>query len=427
MDITEPCQLAVDIAASIRESRIELTELWMERITARARAAHAGDAIASPSDELLDHLPVLLDGIAAFLEDPTDLITVDVPVIAEAIELGELRLNQGFEASDILAEYEILGDVLFSFCARTGDGSLTRRNADEVLVCSHRIFRALSAVEQVTTAHYLRVLGERVAEREERLRRFNRMITHELKNRVGATLGAGQLLQEEWLGTPERTRFAGMVADNARAIQKVIENMAALSRTGGEKRRQRDVPLGEVVTDVVSQLRGLARARGVELRVVGELPDIDINAAAVELSLANYLANSIRYSDPSARPGWAEVSAALEEQNGSGRQLVVRVRDNGLGVPEEARGQLFERFFRGHTDVSSVEGTGLGLNIVRETMTSRGGNAWAEFDDGPGSVFVFALPIEAEVRPRRVNGSAGAAKSNGGEHRPDAERATTSD
>jgi signal transduction histidine kinase len=329
MDITQPCQLAVDIAASIRESRIELTELWMERITARARAAHAGDAIAFPSDELLDHLPVLLDGIAAFLEDPTDLITVDVPVIAEAIELVELRLNQGFEASDILAEYEILGDVLFSFCARAGDGSLTRRSADEVLVCSHRIFRALSAVEQVTTAHFLRVLGERVAEREERLRRFNRMITHELKNRVGATLGAGQLLQEEWLGTPERTRFASMVADNARAIQKVIENMAALSRTGGEKRRQRDVPLGEVVTDVVSQLRGLARARGVELRVVGELPDIDINAAAVELSLANYLANSIRYSDPSARPGWAEVSAALEDVDGSGRQLVVRVLQAG--------------------------------------------------------------------------------------------------
>jgi nitrogen-specific signal transduction histidine kinase len=66
---------------------------------------------------------------------------------------------------------------------------------------------------------------ERVGEREERLRRFSRMITHELKNRVGATLGAGQLLQEEWLGDDERRRFAAMVTENAQEIQKVLENL----------------------------------------------------------------------------------------------------------------------------------------------------------------------------------------------------------
>jgi signal transduction histidine kinase len=71
---------------------------------------------------------------------------------------------------------------------------------------------------------------------------------------------------------------------------------------------------------------------------------------------------------------------------------VIRVRDNGLGVPERDRDRLFERFFRAHTaSTSGIEGTGLGLSIVRETAESLGGKAWAEFPEGE-SVFAFSLP-----------------------------------
>jgi signal transduction histidine kinase len=430
MDITQPCPLAADLAASMRDASVELTQLWRESIAARTRDSADSADNDFPSDELLDHMRILLDGIAAYLEEPTDPISVDVPVIAEAMELAALRFNQGFDARDVLEEYEILGDVLFSFSARMISASGRECSAGDLLVCSHRIFRALTAIEHATTAHYLRVLGERVAEREERLRRFNRMITHELKNRVGATLGAGQLLQEEWLETAERTRFAGMVTDNARAIQKVIENLTALSRIDGEKRRQRNIALSEAVANVMGQLRGLARARGVDLRIVGEIPAIDVNAADVELCLSNYLSNSIRYSDPAARPSWAEVSAAVEDvPDGGGEQLVVRVRDNGLGVQEDVRDQLFARYFRAHTDVGSAEGTGLGLSIVKETMVLRGGGAWAEFADPPGALFAFSLPCEdaACATAGGVSDSAGAATSNGVGHQPDAARARASD
>jgi signal transduction histidine kinase len=107
----------------------------------------------------------------------------------------------------------------------------------------------------------------------------------------------------------------------------------------------------------------------------------------------------------------------------------VQVRDNGLGVPEDARDQLFERFFRGHTDVSSAEGTGLGLNIVKETMVSRGGHAWAEFDDPPGAVFAFSLPCDdvGSTAAGVVSDSADAVTSNGGGHQPGGARATASD
>lgn len=409
MDNTRPCPLAVDLAARIRDSSAALTERWADRIAARLDIPR--DRVF-PSDEVVDHVPLLLEGIAAYIEDPADEITADIPVIAKAVELGEMRFRQGFDASEILKEYEILGGVLYTFSAEVVAESDSTCRPEDLLLCSHRIFRAIAVVEQVTTAHYLRMLGGRVAEREERLRRFSRMITHELKNRVGATLGAGQLLAEEWLGQEERQRFAGMVEENAKAIKRVLEDLSALAKIDGERRRQRNIALPEVVKEVFRQLRDLARARQVNLRVAGELPDVEVNAAAVELCLSNYLSNAIKYSDASAEERWAEVTASIEQNSDAGgaAELTVRVRDNGIGVPLEARDQLFERFFRAHSEVVSIEGTGLGLSLVQETTASLGGRAWAEFDNASGSVFAFSLPHQPDgQRPAEdVSDSAGA-------------------
>jgi signal transduction histidine kinase len=356
-----------------------------------------------PTDELLDHVPLLMVGIADYLEDPAQEISADVPVVAKAIELGELRYNQGFDAHEILKEYEILGGVLFAFLVRTVDGVEEPCTRSELLACAHRLFRAVSIIQQHTTGHYLRLSAEQVRERENRLRSFNRMVSHELKNRIGTVLGAAQMLQEEWIAAnPEkRARFAGMVVQNTEAMQDVLQNLLELSRLDNDVRRQRNVMLPEAVGEVMRQLREMAQARGVDVGVEGELPCIEVNAAAVELCLSNYVSNAVKYSDPSRAGRWVRVRASLRGAPGErGCELVVEVRDNGIGVPEEARGRLFQRFFRAHGTVTGVEGTGLGLSIVRETAESMGGRTWAEFGE-EGSTFALALPC------RRVGERAG--------------------
>jgi signal transduction histidine kinase len=380
--------MATALAVRIREARGDLTAHWLERIGARV---DPDDGRTLAADALADRVTVVLEGIADYLEDPSDEISADLPVVAAAMALGEQRFTQGFDATEILKEYEILGGVLFSFASRVA-AEPSPHASDDLLVCAHRIFRALAIVEQVTTAHYLRILGERVGEREERLRRFGRLLTHELKNRVGATLGAGQLLEEEWLPDEERRRFAGMVTENAKQIQKVLENLIALSRVDVQRRRQRNIMLREVVTEVFRQLRELARAREVELRIGGELPGVEVNAAAVELCLSNYVSNAIKYSDPARRQRWAEVEAELQRAADGAAEVVIRVRDNGLGVAAEKRPRMFERFFRAHEHLTRVEGTGLGLSLVQETAESLGGRAWAELEQESGAVFAFSLP-----------------------------------
>lgn len=132
------------------------------------------------------------------------------------------------------------------------------------------------------------------------------------------------------------------------------------------------------------------------------MPEVEVKAAAVELALTNYLSNAIKYSDPRKPTRLVGVTAAVEG-TGGGCELVVRVTDNGLGVPEPARGSLFERFFRAHAS-STVEGTGLGLSIVRETVEAIGGRAWAEFPQ-TGSVFAFAIPCRREEDARAKTNS----------------------
>jgi signal transduction histidine kinase len=392
MDASENCPLAGPLAQRLRLAREELTTRWLERIAVRVSLDKHQ---VFPSDELLDHVPLLIDGIAAYMEDPADEISADMPVVAKAMELGEMRHSQGFDAYQISKEYELLGGVLFAFLERIVDDIEESCTRAELLRCAHRIFHAVTLIQQFTMMHFLRKSGERVKEREERLRAFNRMVSHELKNRVGAIKGAHTLLSEPWMEAAQRARFQAMIGENVAGIETVLANLLALSRLDGGARHQRNVRLPQAATEVVRQLRGLARARSVAVRLAESLPDVEVNAAAMELCLANYVSNAIKYCDSAKADRWVEIRGLLAgpaDDQGE-QELVVEVHDNGLGVPSEAREQLFQRFFRAHEGlVTGVEGTGLGLSIVRETVEALGGRAWVEPRFDGGSVFAFALP-----------------------------------
>lgn len=391
MDTSTDCALARDLAESIRASRRELVKRWLDRITDRvALPPH----LVFPTDQLLNHVPLLMDGIADYLADPADEITADVPVVAKAHELGELRHEQGFEAAQILKEYELLGGILFDHLAGEA-GRLDRPAApDDVLVCAHRLFRAVSVIQQYTTAHFLRLADERVAEREQRLRSFGRTVSHELKNRIGAIQGANELLEMDGVGedAAQRKRFTGIIGRNVGHVKTVLGDLTELSRIDSSDGPGRNVLLPDAAREVARQLRDFAEARQVEIQLADGLPPVEVPAAAVELCLSNYVSNAVKYRDRARGSCWVRVDGEVVREDG-GCEVVVRVHDNGLGVPAQARQGLFDRFFRAHDEtVTGEEGTGLGLAIVRETMEAVGGRAWAEFEADEGSVFALAFP-----------------------------------
>jgi signal transduction histidine kinase len=390
------CTVGALLATRLRDASNQIASRWLDRIA--ARVSLTADAIF-PTDDLLDHVPLLIEGVASYLESTGTHIDDDVPVVAKARELGAMRHSQGFDVYQILKEHQLLGAIILSYLEEVVDEidvSCTRR---ELVSCFRRAEEAIEIVRQATTNHFLQLSAARVREREDRLRRFNRMVSHELRNRVTAIRGAASLLEEEWLDRDQQARFRQMVIENADALHQTLENLEALSRLESDTRQHRNVLLPQAAAEAARQLRSVAQARGVEVRIADNLPAIEVNAAAVELCLANYISNAIKYSDTGRKDRWVEVTGEFRprEAGGSGGELIVRVRDNGIGVAPPARGRLFQHFYRAHDDtITDVEGSGLGLSIVRETAESLGGSAWAEFPAAGGTVFAFSLPSRRE-------------------------------
>ena len=407
MDITANCPVAATLAKRLRAARTELTARWLERISERVSL---GPGRIFPSDDLLDHIPLLMLGIADYLEDPSQSVSGDPPVLAKAMELGALRYGQGFDEYEILKEFEIFGGIIFAFLARTVDELDEPCTRGELMICAHRLNRAVALIQEATATQYLRLMKERLSEREERLRAFNRALTHEMRNRISACMGAGQLLELPDLPEDKRQQLAGVIVRNTDSMRIAMDNLLALTRVDGDARHQRHVHLPQAAAEAVRQLRDLARANGVEIRISETLPDVEVNAAVVELALMNLISNGIKYADRSKSRRWVEVRGRVTtDDHGAPNEAVIEVQDNGVGVPAAERTHLFERFFRAQGSVETgVEGTGLGLSIVREAVRTLGGRAWADFPAG-GSIFAFVVPcrrapeqaLSAEPAPKR--------------------------
>lgn len=381
--------LAVVLANALRDGSTLLARRWHERIAERANIEPRR---VFPTPAILDDVPRLVEGIADYIENPVNEVGADTVVITSAIEIGALRFRQGFDVYEILKEYEILGGILYCHLAAVADRIVDRCDQRRLLLCSQRLFRAIALIQQASVLNFLRLADARKAEREEQLRTFNRAVSHEIKNRIGTLLGASEALRSLPMdASTDQMQFIDILVRNTRSLQHTVENLVALSRTDNDARQHHNLQLAVAAREAARQLRENARAAHVELRIE-QLPQVEVNAAAVELCVTNYLSNAIKYADPSKPHRYAAISGSIESSSTGGREVVVRVRDNGLGVPEDKRRSLFQRFYRAHDATTTrADGTGLGLSIVSETVASLGGRAWAEFP-ATGSVFAFSLP-----------------------------------
>ncbi len=420
-DPVENCTLARVLAQMMRDSRDELTRRWLGRISARVSL---DPNRVFPTDALLDHVPLLILGIADYIENPQKVILSEIPVVAKAMELGELRFSQGFDEYQLLKEYEIFGGILFSFLSRVADSIDEPCSRGELLACAHRLFLAIAIIEQATLTHYLSLVKEQLNEREQRLRAFNRALSHELRNLIGTIGGAAEILEMEDTSEEQQRTMVSIVVRNAANMRVALENLVELSRLDDDARRSRHISLAKAAAEVARQLRETARSRDVEIRLSGDLPKVDVSAAAFELCLSNLLANAIKYSDPRKEKRWVEIRAAVTSPADTlESETVVEVRDNGLGVPEAKRSRLFERGFRAHEETQSgIDGTGLGLSIVRETVAAMGGRAWADFLD-EGTTFFFSMPTRrAEDEAQTVTTATPSATGSDGQSAEDLPR-----
>jgi signal transduction histidine kinase len=375
------------LAEALRDGREEIARRWLERIAARVAVDRE---FVFPSEDLLDGIPDLVDGIAVHLANGGLEISTDAPVVATAKELGRLRFSQGFSARQILWEYELLGALILQYLDEL-DSTITSIELPAAFV--KRLLRAMLAVQRATVEEYLAQSEAKVNEREGRLRGFNRALSHELRSEVNAILSAGQMLREPFVfeNATLRDRFLQMIISNGQRIDQLVANLLELARVELDTRRNRNVLLPHAVTEIARQLRGFAETHGVRIETDPELPPLEVSASVIDLALTNLVGNAIKYHRPEATERWVRVRAERDAVANGDEWLTIEVVDNGRGVPEEDRPLLFERFFRS-SSTADVHGTGLGLSLVREAVARLGGSVWAEFAENGETTFAFTIP-----------------------------------
>ena len=213
-------------------------------------------------------MPLLIDGIADSIAEPAHVVRGESAVVTHARELGALRHAQGFDEYEILKEFEIFGGILFTFFARTVEDIRLPCTKGELAICCHRLFQAVAVIEQTTAARFHQLMRARVAEREQRLRLFNRALSHELRNQIGAALGAGEILAATEVTDEKRLQLADIIVRNLSTMRVTLDNLLELTRVGeSDARQQRHVRLPEAATEAARSLRESAHAAGVEVHV----------------------------------------------------------------------------------------------------------------------------------------------------------------
>jgi signal transduction histidine kinase len=230
----------------------------------------------------------------------------------------------------------------------------------------------------------------------ERLREFDRLkdefiavISHELRTPLTSVYGAAVTLQKHHVRDEMRETLLAIVSEEAGRLARLLDDALSASRLHARKEQFHIAP-----TDPVEAARAVVDATrsrlpsGFEMALVAE-PDVAPVAAdpdKLRQVLVNLTENAIKYS-----PNGGRIEVTIESADS-----VVRfsVRDEGIGIPAQAQGRVFERFHRVDPNMSrGVGGTGLGLYICREIVEHMNGRIWVTSEEGTGSTFTFELSL----------------------------------
>jgi signal transduction histidine kinase len=384
---------ATALADRIEAGQRDISRRWLARLT-ELLPVDVRDVF--PSDQLLDHIPAIVDQIATYLRAPDDEeFAANTTVIAKAQELGLLRHGQQASVHQILREYALLGTVLERFVIDTTHALPVAPAPDECFAVMHRVGRAVQTLMQITVDTFIAAYTDTITRQTEQLASFNRMVSHELRNplnTVQLVIGMLDATSDDELPAL-RTRVAPLLQRNVTRIADILSSLEGLARAreDGDTPSVQRIDVGAVAGEVARQLADVAAARGVTIRIAPELPSVTVDMARLELALMNLVSNAIKYSDPQKNDRHVDISGST-----TAGHCTIAIRDNGLGIPAEVVPQLFRRrFLRAHGHLDGAlgnDGTGLGLSIVHECLSSLGGAVEFESSEGTGTTVTMTLP-----------------------------------
>lgn len=348
-----------------------------------------------PSKDLLDHIPALILQISTYLRHPEDdAIAANTSILEKAQELGALRHSQRASLHQVLREYQVLSDVLVSFVLDEMSQLGSSPPASESVALVSRLHRAVNVLSETTVEAFVRLYTQTIADQNERLEQFTRMAAHEWRQPLGALTTGVSLLRRSDLDARRTEQTLAAVERTVQHLVELTHKLEAVARVqrDGDNPVSQEVSASTIAQEAARQLREMADARGVDIRVAEDLPTLTVDVGRLELVFVNLLSNAIKYSDPDKSERLVAITGTCDDDEGSCR---IEVRDNGVGIPPHAREAVFQRFTRAHADrddLSHVSGIGLGLAIVEDCVRAMNGRIEVWSVEGQGTAFVLTLP-----------------------------------
>jgi signal transduction histidine kinase len=333
------------------------------------------------------------------------------PALAPGTDPGERTRVQGARQDNVVVsviEREDRGGSRMI----TRTGPLTPFDGRWALVAQHRagsLEAAVAAVRKrnlilssgilllLTTAVGLIIVSSRRAQELARQQmEFVAAVSHELRTPVSVIGAAAGNLADGVVGDPQRVhKYGETIQGEARRLAETVERVLQLAgiAAGSSAAAQTPISPSDLVHQSLNACRVEIESAGfaVEVAVAENLPVVVGDVTALRSALQNLISNAVKYGGPAR---WLRVSAKLDPGAGARPHVIFTVEDRGIGIDAGDRKHIFEPFYRGRDAVAQqIQGSGLGLNLVKRIVEAHAGKVSVTSEPGKGSTFTLALPV----------------------------------